>query len=54
MKKFFSALKIAFQVIKCLRCAHLSECPFSVVSTVLHVDKKQYILTLKECKQNDN
>lgn len=54
MKKFFSALKIALQVLKCLRCAHLSECPFSVVSTVLHVDKKQYILTLKECKQNDN
>lgn len=53
MKKFFSALKIALQVLKCLRCVHLSDCPFSVVSTVLHVDKKQYILTLKEIDKND-
>lgn len=54
MKKFLSALKIAFQVLKCFRCVHLSDCPFSVVSTVLHVDNKQYILTLKECSKNDN
>lgn len=52
MKKFFSALRIAFQVLKCLRCAHLSECPFSVVSTVLHFNKKDYILTLKEIEKN--
>lgn len=53
MKKFFSVLKIALQVLKCLRCVHLSDCPFSVVSAVLHVDNKQYIMTLKEIEKND-
>lgn len=52
MKKFFSALKIALQVLKCLRCAHLSSCPYSVVSAVVRFDNKEYILTVKERKEN--
>ena len=54
MKKFFSVLKIALQVLKCLRCVHISECPYCVVSTVLHVDKKHYLLTVQEVEKNDN
>lgn len=53
MKKFFNALKIGLQVIKCLRCAHLSDCPYSIVSAVVHFDKKEYILTVKEKKENE-
>lgn len=53
MKKFFNALKIGLQVIKCLRCVHLTECPYSVVSAVVRFDKKEYILTVKEKKENE-
>lgn len=53
MKKFFNALKIGLQVIKCLRCVHLAECPYSVVSAVVRFDKKDYILTVKEKKENE-
>nr|CAI9749743.1 hypothetical protein CUSKHUHK_CUSKHUHK_CDS_0003 [Microvirus sp.] len=52
MKKFLKSLKIALQVLKCLRCVHLSECPYSLVSTVFTVDKKQYIMTLKEIQED--
>lgn len=53
MKKFLNALKIGLQVIKCLRCVHLAECPYSVVSMVFTVDNKQYIMTLKEKEENE-
>lgn len=52
MKKFFFALKIALQVLKCLRCLHLYECPFAVVKTVVKFNKKDYMLTLKEIEKN--
>ena len=52
MKKFLKALKIGLQVIKCLRCVHLTECPYSIVSTVVHFDNKEYILTVKEKEEN--
>lgn len=52
MKKFLKAFKIGLQVVKCLRCAHRIECPYSFVSTVVHFDNKEYILTVKE-KQED-
>lgn len=53
MKKFWNALKIGLQVIKCLRCAHLTECPFSVVSAVVRFDNKDYILTVKEKEEDE-
>jgi hypothetical protein len=53
MKKFLKSLKLALQVLRCLRCVHLSECPYSVVSTVFTVDKKQYVITLKEFEGNE-
>lgn len=54
MKKFFSAFKIGLQVLKCLLCVHKFECPYTVVSTVVKFDKKEYYLTIKEIKKNDN
>lgn len=53
MKKIWNALKIGLQVIKCLRCAHLTECPFSVVSAVVRFDNKDYILTVKEKEEDE-
>lgn len=53
MKKFLKSLKIGLQVVKCLRCVHLVECPYSVVSTVVYFDNKEYILTVKEKEEND-
>lgn len=53
MKKIFNALKIGLQVVKCLRCVHLTECPYSVVSAVVRFDKKEYILTVKEKKEDE-
>lgn len=53
MKKFLKALKIGLQVIKCLRCAHLTECPYSVVSAVVRFENKEYILTVKEKEENE-
>lgn len=53
MKKIFNALKIGLQVVKCLRCVHLTECPYSVVSAVVRFDNKDYILTVKERKENE-
>lgn len=53
MKKFLKAFKIGLQVIKCLRCAHLAECPYSIVSTVVHFDNKEYILTVEEKKEDE-
>ena len=53
MKKFFKSFKIALHVLRCLRCVHLSECPYSIVSTVFTLDKKQYIMSLKEFEGNE-
>lgn len=53
MLKFLRALKLGLQVIKCLRCAHVAECPYAVVRSVVSFQGKEYVLTVKEVKEDE-
>lgn len=43
--KFLKALKLAFQLLHCLTCAHNQECPFSMIANFKNTE---YIITVKK------